>query len=251
MRNLLCWLILLPIGMVAQNDSIVSNSLRIKSAYPETTSGISFSPQQLILPGVLLAAGIYGTVDGRLDEKIRDAAVKKDVHTSADDYLWALPPASVYVFNWCGIRGKHNFVDRSVILGTAGILAAGTTYTLKSVTGVERPDGSNDQSFPSMHTALAFVGAEFMYQEYKDQSIWYGVGGYAIATCTGALRIYNNKHWFSDVLAGAGIGILSTKAAYWLYPEIRKWYKGTKLDHAMIVPFASVNGGGLSLSARF
>ena len=98
----------------------------------------------------------------------------------------------------------------------------GTVNILKKTGNVERPDGSSTNSFPSGHTATAFMGAEFLYQEYKDVSIWYGVGGYAIATTTGALRIYNNKHWLTDVAAGAGIGILCTKAAYWLNPLLNE-----------------------------
>ena len=39
-------------------------------------------------------------------------------------------------------------------------------------------------------------------------SPWYAVGGYAVATFTGVMRVLNNRHWISDVLSGAGIGIL-------------------------------------------
>ncbi len=47
------------------------------------------------------------------------------------------------------------------------------------------------------------------------------MAGYAIATTTGIFRLYNRDHWFSDVVAGAGFGILSTKAAYLIYPYLR------------------------------
>ena len=50
-----------------------------------------------------------------------------------------------------------------------------------------------------------------MWQEYKDVSVWYGISGYIVATGTGFFRIYNNKHWLTDVAAGAGIGILIDK----------------------------------------
>ena len=47
-----------------------------------------------------------------------------------------------------------------------------------------------------------------------------------MATTTAYLRMQNNKHWLSDVVAGAGIGIASTKLAYWLYPKLqRKLFK--------------------------
>lgn len=66
------------------------------------------------------------------------------------------------------------------------------------------------------------MGAEFLWQEYKDVSIWYGIAGYTIAAGTGIFRIYNNKHWVGDVAFGAGLGILSTKVAYWIYPYIEQ-----------------------------
>ena len=96
--------------------------------------------------------------------------------------------------------------------------------SLKHSLKVERPDASTMNSFPSGHTATAFMGAELLYQEYKDTSIWYGISGYLVAAGTGAFRMYNNKHWLTDVVAGAGIGIVSTKAAYWLYPSINKLF---------------------------
>ncbi|MNL72165.1 hypothetical protein D3C87_1974290 [compost metagenome] len=47
--------------------------------------------------------------------------------------------------------------------------------------------------------------------------------------------MYNNKHWLSDVVAGAGFGILSTKVAYYLYPRLKKLVLGkeTKVNYSM------------------
>ena len=67
---------------------------------------------------------------------------------------------------------------------------------------------------------VVVVGAEIFWQEYNHKSKWLASSGYLIAATTGYLRMYNNKHWFSDVVAGAGIGILSTKITYWLLPKI-------------------------------
>jgi membrane-associated phospholipid phosphatase len=63
-----------------------------------------------------------------------------------------------------------------------------------------RPDGSSYTSFPSAHTANAFTNAEILRREYKDLFTLYGVVGYTMAICTGYLRMYNNKHWLSDVV---------------------------------------------------
>ena len=88
--------------------------------------------------------------------------------------------------------------------------------------------------FPSGHTTEAFAYAEFIQQEYKDVSPWYGAVGYAAATATGLLRIYNNKHWLSDVVAGAGIGMASTKLAYLLYRAIKRKSFNSKKMNTMI-----------------
>ena len=94
--------------------------------------------------------------------------------------------------------------------------------TLKRTTNVERPDGSNHHSFPSGHTATAFMTATMFNKEYGHKSPWIGVGAYGMATATGVMRMANNKHWLSDVLTGAGIGILSTEIGYYLADLIFK-----------------------------
>jgi len=153
------------------------------------------------------------------------AELKEDhpqFHTHIDNYLQYAPVAAVYALNAFGIHGQHNLRDRTIILGISAVLTASSVELVKKSTHEERPDGSDYLSFPSGHTATAFAAAEFLRQEYRDVSPWYGVAGYLAATTTGALRMYNNKHWLSDVVAGAGVGILSTKAAYWMYPWIQQ-----------------------------
>ena len=80
----------------------------------------------------------------------------------------------------------------------------------------------SDYSFPSGHTATAFMGAELVRLEY---GIWWGLAAYSVAGATAFLRVWNNWHWTSDVIAGAGIGILSANAAYWLLPLERKLFR--------------------------
>ena len=159
---------------------------------------------------------------------------------------------SVYILNNIGIEGKNNLKDRSIILATSYALMAGTTLGLKSVTHIERPDGSSSNSFPSGHTATAFAGAEFLWQEYKDVNIWYGISGYAVAAGTGFFRIYNGRHWLSDVAMGAGIGILSTKAAYWMYPYLKKHlFTKERNTTSMIAPFYNGKQTGIGFVMQF
>lgn len=73
---------------------------------------------------------------------------------------------------------------KTCVVGT-DLIMSGTVLGLKSITKIERPDGSSKNLFPFGHTATAFAGAEFLWQEYKDKSIWYGIAGYSVATGTG------------------------------------------------------------------
>ena len=114
-----------------------------------------------------------------------------------------------------------------------------------------RPDGSANNSFPSGHTATTFMGAELVRIEYGDESPWYSVGAYAVATTVGVLRVYNERHWFTDVFAGAGVGILSARIGHWLLPYTRKMmYKLTGCD-AFIYPSVSSEGASLGFAMQF
>lgn len=209
--------------------------------------------KQLIVPGVLVGYGVLGFVNAGVKDV--NVAIKSEVsehvdkQISIDDYTRYLPVVSVYALNVAGIKGKHNYRDLTIITATSSLIMVGSVMGLKSLCKVERPDGSTDNSFPSGHTATAFAGAEILWQEYKDVSPWYGFAGYIVATGTGMLRIYNDRHWLTDVAAGAGIGILSTKLAYILHPFIQKQLFGSseeKKVSVLAMPFYNGQQAGLS-----
>lgn len=205
------------ISCAESNNSVLKNDI------------YRFKPKSLIIPSILVLYGATGLLDHQwngLNIKIQEKVVNDwnnpFNYTHVDDYLVALPALSVYGLNLAGVNGKHNFFDRSLIIGTACVVGYTTVQGLKSLTHNLRPDGTTYDSWPSGHTALAFAGAEFLYQEYKDKSVLYGVSGYLVASTVGALRVYNNRHWVTDVVAGAGIGILSTKVTYWMFPTLSR-----------------------------
>lgn len=170
-----------------------------------------------------------------------------------DDFSQYAPLAAAYVLRLCGIKGLHDYVDLTIISGTAYLLTGLSVYGVKTLTRVERPDGSTRNSFPSGHTATAFAGAEILRREYWNVSPWIGVAGYAVAAGTGFLRMYNNRHWLTDVVAGAGFGILCAQAAYWLYPVITKtvFRKRYKTD-IFLSPYISQDSSrGLALQLIF
>lgn len=248
-------------------DSLPSqfDSTHIVTAVPSPRQSGWMPPERfhstvagIAIPAAMLGYGFIALNNPTLRDvnTSTKAEVKEDhptFRTQIDNYLQYSPVAAVYALNALGIHGKHNFRDRTIILGLAAVFTAGTTEGIKHWTHEERPDGSDFLSFPSGHTATAFASAEFLRQEYKDVSPWYGIAGYAAAAATGALRVYNNKHWVSDVVAGAGLGILSTKAAYWVYPWIQQKLFKDKSEHAdkMVMPYYNPQFHSVGLSFIF
>lgn len=224
---------------------------------PKKDNTHQFKFKQLIIPTALIGYGVIGIESDQL--KLFNTQIKEEVNEdiddkiTIDDFSQYAPALSVYGLNALGIKGMHNFKDRTIILGTSYLLMSASVLSLKSITKVERPDGSGFNSFPSGHTATAFAGAEFLWQEYKDVSVWYGISGYIVAVGTGAFRIYNDKHWLTDVAAGAGIGILSTKVAYWINPWVQEKIFKSKEKNSMsaIAPFYNGKQFGIGLLKQF
>lgn len=236
----------------SSSDSLPLPSSNWKLAAEKNKVGV----KNFIVPGMLVVYGVASLNSGQLksfNNTIKEEIAQEHPHrqTRIDDYLRFAPAAAVYGLNAVGIKGRNNFRDRSMILLISNALMTGTVFGVKKLTHEQRPDGSDYYSFPSGHAAAAFASAEFMRQEYKDVSPWYGVAGYMAAGATGALRMYNNRHWMSDVLAGAGVGIASTKIAYWIYPAIKRKLFKDKPMNTMIMPYYQNKSAGLSMVYHF
>jgi hypothetical protein len=206
--------------------------------------------QAVKAPVILIGLGTYSCLNDDVINRyeIRDERNERmpNFQTKVDDYLMHAPIALVYGLNIAGVKGKHDFRNRTLLLVKSEAIMLALTYSFKSITNVKRPDDTDVESFPSGHTAQAFATATFMAKEYRDQSVWYAVGAYGIATTVGAMRILNNRHWVSDVLAGAGIGILSTNLAYLTHRY--KWKN--KPSQLTVVP-SYAGGPALYMSYTF
>lgn len=213
----------------------------------------SFQAKQLVLPASLIAVGTVGSlIDGWDDFHLlsRKESVNK---IRIDDYMeWGM-------FGWvfvCDVfaKEKHHVVDQFFLLALAEGFNAGMIHGLKNTVEKRRPDG-RPFSFPSGHTANAFLGAHLAFKEFKDSAPALAYSGYVMAAGVGALRIYNNRHWVSDVLAGAGIGILAVELSYLTYFPIRnalaRGINSRAAKNLVVAPSLSPYGGGVYLSFNF
>ncbi len=147
------------------------------------------------------------------------------------DYLRFAPWVATYTLKAAGVEGSSSWKRCMVNSALSMGLTVGVTYTLKQTIHEKRPDGTDNKSFPSGHTAAAFAGAAVLDKEYRKVSPWISVAGYAVATTVAVDRVCRNHHHWHDVAAGAAIGLLSTEAAYWLGDKITgersRWHVGT------------------------
>lgn len=208
----------------AQNiDSISYNG----DSLPTAQTRLRFSRKQLYIPGALIAGGMatfFNKNEGLKNELVE---FRQDhfsgFRTHIDNYLQFSPLIAAYTLEAFGVPSKTDFTNQTVLmLKSEGLMLAGT-YLLKNTVRERRPDGSNYQSFPSGHTAQAFMAATFLSEEYGYRYKWMPYAAYSMAAGTGLLRMANNKHYICDVLVGAAIGILSVKIAYWTHQY--KWGK--------------------------
>ena len=129
--------------------------------------------------------------------------------------------------NWQGAKQLS-----IALVGTGAI-----TELLKQVIHEERPNGENDNSFPSGHTAIAFASAGFMQKRYGWQI---GVPATLAAAFVGFTRVQSNNHYIQDVVAGAVIG------------EVWAWVVTKPLSpNVEVLPWGNSKGGGVMIDAKF
>ncbi|MET3733113.1 phosphatase PAP2 family protein [Moheibacter stercoris] len=215
-----------------------------------------FSAKKLIVPSVLISYGLLSLMSDDLRSLNQSTRHETREHIIAgatiDNYMQYAPAAAIYGLNLAGVKGKHKCKDRTIIYATSQLVSAALVLPTKQFVGEERPDGSNNFSFPSGHTATDFSSAHFMFREYKDRNFWLSISGYPVAAMTGIYRVFNDKHWVGDIVAGAGIGILSTEIAYWLFPLTSKWFSSKEeREELSVVPFYQSKTVGLTIIKTF
>ena len=186
-----------------------------------------FRPTQLIVPAALFTVGALGIGENaplnKLDLKIREKAValRGDCPMHFDDYLQYLPTAMYLGLSAFPTKSKHTFPEKICVAAVAFISETALVNGIKYTVREPRPNFAEHNSFPSGHTATAFTGAELVRTEYG----WgWGIPAYVVATGVGFMRLYNDRHWVTDTLGGAAVGIISARIGYWLLPVSRKLF---------------------------
>lgn len=184
------------------------------------------SPEALIMPTTLLVyGGLKPLISAipRLDINIMNQVQQHHpgFRTHAADYLMWAPSASLYVMDAMNVKSAHNFREHLILDAASVVITGGLGYGMRIISRNMKVYTTEGTKFPSGHTANAFRGAEILRQELKENNKILSYSGYFIATGVGVLRIYDKAHLLSEVLAGAGLGILSAKLTYWLFDEVK------------------------------
>lgn len=207
-----------------QQLSAQTNDSMIVPKPHKLNSKFVYVPSLLIISGISMNGNGKEGFKNEISEERNEYLPK--FGTRIDNYLQFSPIAIAYGLDALGYKSKTDIKNRTAILLKGELLMTGAVFGLKKLTHQLRPDKSGNNSFPSGHTAQAFAAATFLSEEYKSKFTWMPYVAYGIASSVGVLRMANNKHYISDVLVGAGLGILSMKASYLIHQY--KWNKNPK-----------------------
>lgn len=221
------------------------------------TYATRFRAEQLVVPVSLIGLGALGVGENApmrgINLAIKDGLYEasKGVKLRFDDYVQYVPVALYLTLDFAGLKAKHSFGERVAVAAVTYIAVTGISQSVKYLVREPRPDTGARNSFPSGHTTTAFAGAELVRSEYGWGA---GMGAYALAATVGFMRMYNNRHWFNDVLAGAGVGILSARIGYWLLPLNRHIFRIPRKGQAMVaspVYYSETKAVGMTCAIQF
>lgn len=201
------------------------------------------SPHKLLYVAPLLSGGLYSwMLHGKKENILFQSRQAYLPHFRSwyDDALQYAPFALKAGFYIAGQEGRSPSAAVALTGDAIGIaLATGVVNAMKYTIGRLRPDGSTRTSFPSGHTATAFLGATLFDLEYGHRYPWITALNYAVATSVGVGRVLNNRHWASDVSMGAGIGIMAAHYGYILAQQL--WGLSEQEQEAELSDYRSIN----------
>jgi membrane-associated phospholipid phosphatase len=233
-------LLITPNPLSAADSTYVSSYLL---SYPATALKATTAPLNWTEKDWHTAAGLVfiGTGLYIFDEELRDLVQRNrssftdDLATAANHFgegKYMLPALGLtclggYVFD------SPQTMDTALLSLKSLLLANGVSLSLKLLTQRERPFAEKgkeffnnsgfrekDKSFPSGHTTIVWSVAPILAEQYKDCK-WVAPTAYTIAALTSCARINNDRHWASDVFAGATIGYLTSQLVLKSTPRLQ------------------------------
>jgi|WetSurMetagenome_2_1015567.scaffolds.fasta_scaffold24313_4 membrane-associated phospholipid phosphatase len=199
----------------------------------------NFLKRQVLPVGLILTGSLLniGTLKHDIQDKI------PNTNTNIENYLQYIPMGQVLLYDALGAKHQNTLFDQVKYAAISQGVSSLIVHTLKHTTKVQRPVGGKT-SFPSGHTTTAFVGATVLYHEFKDTEPVLAYSGFVFAVTTGVLRMTNDAHWLPDVLAGAGIGILTANLVYHFKP-LKNFQPFQKNKNISFIPLISPDSVGL------
>jgi hypothetical protein len=250
-----------PVSLAEERYSLLGN-------LKEDFTYIATSPSRIDRKSALIAAGIIGAgaVLYTQDEKIRDyvqdhrSSTLDDIDPIAEKFGNGLYDLGfLAVFGGTGYLLENEKMQETALLSLESFIVANTIGTVvKSGVGRTRPNedeggtkfkpfsfDSAHTSFPSGHTTSAFSIASVFADEY-DERPWVGVIAYTLASAVALQRVYDDKHWASDVFTGAVLGTVVGKSIVYLH-------KDKKIENAFLIPISVPSEGiyGVMAVVRF
>ncbi len=219
-----------------------SDSLKTKNTFLKSS----------ILPLSMITVGIIAN-NSQFEKDLRydiRAKVGENYQLRIDDYFQYVPIVELYLADVLHIEAKNHWFDQTKYLLISNLISAAITHGLKRTTLKTRPDLSSNHSFPSGHTSFSFTNASVLFHEFRDTAPVLAYSGYFFSTTTGAFRMINDRHWISDVLVGAGIGILATELVYYWEP-LKNFNPFKKNENINFVPMIDQNSQGFYFSYTF
>lgn len=107
-------------------------------------------------------------------------------------------------------------------------------FSMKKSIHRTRPNGENEDSFPSGHTSTAFASSGSLSYAYGWKA---AIPAYTLTTLTILARLEDNKHWLSDLVVASSIGVF--------------WARSSGIHHQYLTPIIFKEGGGIQFSSPF
>lgn len=177
----------------------------------------------IIIIALIIIISIFLPVNNIIYDWIRDlnnkiynlrAETLNNFSNKIDNYIQFIPLVILFILKIYGLQGLLKWKNLLLFIFLSFILTQAVVNILKFSALEIRPDSSDFLSFPSGHSATAFMCATILFLEYNHHKKSITVIGYLCAITVGIMRILNNRHWLFDVLIGAILGIILAYVSY-------------------------------------